>query len=321
MELYNDDCFNVFPKINKASIDLFVLDLPYNQTACNWDTPIDLNQMWVDIKRIMKPSAIIVFFCTTKFGNSLINSNPKWFRYDIVWEKSRKVGYLSANKMPLRQHEMIYIFSGAEVDDIDLIRNKELREYAQKVFDYIDKPGSIINKELGHQKADHFSRFKSTQFRLPIETTYDELIENYAINEMQGFKTYEEMKNLEQRSTYNPQKTEGKAYKSKDRINKKADLYHKREYKMTATKDTTHRYPSSILKFNNPAKSIHSTQKPTDLLEWIIKTYSNEGETIMDFTMGSGSTGEACKNTNRKFIGIERDEEIFNIAKERLHNL
>jgi site-specific DNA-methyltransferase (adenine-specific) len=317
MELYNEDCFNVFPKINEKSIDLFVLDLPYNQTACKWDSPIDLNQMWIDIKRIMNPSAIIVFFCTTKFGNALINSNPKWFRYDLVWEKSRKVGFLSANKMPLRQHEMIYIFCGAEVDDIDLIRNKELREYAQKVFDYIGKTRAIISKELGHNKAHHFYGHKSCQFELPIKKTYDELIENYAINEMPGFKTYEEMKDLEERSTYNPQKTEGKAYKSKEYIHK-PDVYHKSEWIMAATKDTTHRHPTSILKFNNPVKSIHSTQKPTDLLEWIIKTYSNEGETVMDFTMGSGSTGEACKNTNRKFIGIEKDADIFNVARDRL---
>ena len=110
MELYNDDCFNVFPFIDDKTIDLFVLDLPYGQTACKWDTCIDLEEMWTEIKRIMKPNAVILFYCTTKFGYKLIQSNEKWFRYDLIWKKSRKVGFLSANKMPLRQHENVYVF-------------------------------------------------------------------------------------------------------------------------------------------------------------------------------------------------------------------
>ena len=68
-------------------------------------------------------------------------------------------------------------------------------------------------------------------------------------------------------------------------------------------------------------KPIHPCQKPVDLLEYLIKTYTNEGELVLDFTMGSGSTGVACLNTNRKFIGIELDEKYFNIAKQRLENL
>ena len=110
MDLYNDDCFNIFPKIKDKSINLFLLDLPYGQTACKWDSVIDLDKMWVEVKRMMKPDGIIVFFCTAKFGNTIINSNPKWFKYDLIWKKSRKVGFLSANKMPLRQHENIYVF-------------------------------------------------------------------------------------------------------------------------------------------------------------------------------------------------------------------
>jgi site-specific DNA-methyltransferase (adenine-specific) len=186
--------------------------------------------MWIEIKRIMKPNTIIVFLCNTKFGYALINSNPKWFRYDLVWEKSRKVGFLSANKMPLRKHENIYIFK----------------------------------KEQG---------------------------------------------------TYNPQKTEGKPYKNGE------DKNSNNVYGITKEKGTlikTDRHPTSILKFNNPTKSIHKTQKPVELIEWLIRSYSNEGDLVMDFTMGSGTTGVACKNTNRNFIGIERDTEIFELAKNRL---
>jgi len=66
--------------------------------------------MWKEIKRTMKKESVIVFFCTTKFGYKLIQSNEKWFRYDLVWKKSRKVGFLSANKRPMRQDEMMYVF-------------------------------------------------------------------------------------------------------------------------------------------------------------------------------------------------------------------
>ena len=78
-------------------------------------------------------------------------------------------------------------------------------------------------------------------------------------------------------------------------------------------------YPNSILEFDyDYKKQVHPTQKPTDLLEYLIKTYTNENETVLDFTMGSGSTGVACVNTNREFIGMELDEKYFNIAKERI---
>ena len=78
------------------------------------------------------------------------------------------------------------------------------------------------------------------------------------------------------------------------------------------------KFPTNIIEISKVSKPIHPTQKPTDLLEYLIKTYTNENETVLDFTMGSGSTGVACMNTNRKFIGIELDENYFNIAKERI---
>jgi len=76
--------------------------------------------------------------------------------------------------------------------------------------------------------------------------------------------------------------------------------------------------PKTILRFNNAQKTVHPTQKPVALMEYLIKTYTNEGETVLDFTMGSGTTGVACANTNRNFIGIERDEKYFEIAQKRI---
>ena len=82
----------------------------------------------------------------------------------------------------------------------------------------------------------------------------------------------------------------------------------------------THRYPTNIIKIDRVEKPMHPTQKPVNLLEYLIKTYTKEGETVLDNCMGSGSTGVACINTNRNFIGIELDENYFNIAKERIEN-
>ena len=480
MELYNDDCFNVFPKIGDKTIDLFVLDLPYANfkfgkcTACKWDLPIDLDKMWIEIKRIMKPNAVIVFFCNTKFGYALIDSNPKWFKYDLIWKKSRKVGFLSANKQPLKQHENIYIFndkpithsknedqeystynpqktegkpykvkggkskkvdgslsrgheviskeyknkgdrhptsilpdieveehenlyvfndkkatynpqkterdkdykhsgkrSGNEIydkdmikckkeykkedgkhptsilpdikveehenlyvfdninnDDLELTRNLELRAYAEKVFKFIGKSRKQIDKDLKSEAIARFIGFKNTQFALPILKTYNELIEKYKINEMEGFIEYDILKDCwekEPSSSYNPQMTEGKPYETKG--NGKCELYNK---KRIGNKNKGDRHPTSILpddlestilQYNNPHKTIHRTQKPEKLLEWLIKTYSNEEDTVMDFCMGSGTAAVACKNTNRKFIGVEMDKEIYDLASNRINNV
>ena len=124
----------------------------------------------------------------------------------------------------------------------------------------------------------------------------------------------------EKQGTYNPQKTEGKRYIDKRNYADKAGYYRK-EGKLYTHKPQDNKglnHPTTIVKFNNPKKSLHRTQKPVALCEWLIKSYSNEGDLVLDFTMGSGSTGVACKNTKRKFIGIEKDKEIFKIASERL---
>jgi len=79
-------------------------------------------------------------------------------------------------------------------------------------------------------------------------------------------------------------------------------------------------YPNSLLEFKSD-NGLHPTQKPVKLMEYLIATYTNEGETVLDFAMGSGTTGVACKNLNRQFIGIEKDSEYFNIAKERIESI
>ena len=111
--LLHGDCLEEMKGLDDNSIDLIFCDLPYNQTSCKWDQAVlDLDKFWIEVMRIKKLNTPIFFTTTTKFGVSLINSAPKkcYFRYDIVWVKSAPAGFLSAKKMPMRKHEMIYVF-------------------------------------------------------------------------------------------------------------------------------------------------------------------------------------------------------------------
>ena len=233
----NRDCFDEFKHIEPDTIDLVVVDLPYGQTHCQWDVKIDLGEMWKQLKRICTKRCVYVFFTTTKYGVEIINSNKKWFKYDIVWKKSKLLGWLGTKYAPLRSHEMIYVFAKGP-------------------------------------------------------------------------------------TTYNPQKTPGKPWKTKEGKYKDniKDIYGF-DGNIAKENKTGDRQPISIIQFNNPIKSLHRTQKPTDLCEWLIKTYSNENDTVLDFCMGSGSTIEACINTNRQYIGIEMNKENYDIADKRLKEI
>lgn len=138
-------------------------------------------------------------------------------------------------------------------------------------------------------------------------------------------KYYEEICifNKSTKATYNPI--------MKERVGKGKDCYNYNHYcgtnnhiqldKIKRKYDVNYVQPSDVLHFNvvpNRVNKLHPTQKPVELLEWLVKTYSNEGDTVLDNCMGSGSTGEACINTNRNFIGIEIDKNYFEIAKSRL---
>ena len=119
------------------------------------------------------------------------------------------------------------------------------------------------------------------------------------------------------RMTYNPQ---GLSEVDKTVAGKKANEHRPNRKDQKPYKQTKTGYPNQMLEFPKDSSPIHPTQKPVALMEYLIKTYTNEGETVLDFTMGSGTTGVACKNLNRDFIGIELDEEYFKIAEERIAN-
>lgn len=119
--------------------------------------------------------------------------------------------------------------------------------------------------------------------------------------------------------TYNPQMQKGEPYK-RDACKRKETIMNRVTHKTEINNKGT-RYPRSVIKVNFHNRGLmHPTQKPTELLEFLIRSFTNEGDTVLDNAMGSGSTGVACLNTNRKFIGIELDEKYFKIAKNRIEN-
>ena len=321
IELIQGNCLTESDKIESGSVDLILTDLPYgtvkgakldgwNGTKTDWDNVIDTNEIYKIANRILRKNGKMVLFCQEPFTTELINKAiPNIpFSYRMIWEKDHYANALIAKKAPVNYYEDILVFS--KTHDHEGLH--PLRPYFKKVMDFIGLNLKQINTKLGHRKAehtfyvtpkqaiikevggkaDHVTRIGSSQFSLCTEKTYKELIEAFGIDKMDGFKMYEELEVINARfnSTFNSTFNlwEGKKYKS------------------------------NILKYKKDYDGYHPTQKPVLLLEDLIKTFSNEGDLVVDLTMGSGSTGIACMNTNRNFIGIELDENYFNISKKRV---
>jgi DNA modification methylase len=241
--MINGDCFDEMKKLSNASVDFLFCDLPYNgvdnktsEVACGWNKPIDLLELWVEINRITKDTTPCFFTCSTRFGCALINSNPKNFRYDLVWIKSKPSGFLNAKKMPMKKHEMIYVFY------------RKLPMY--NITSHTQKSPSVNEKVI-----------------------YNELLTADGI--------YQDVKRSNLRLGYEPP------------------------------------LPTSILEIKGD-RGKHQTQKPVELIAWLLKYYSKEGDLVLDPTSGSFTTAIACIDMNRKFIGYEKDKLIFDKGMARV---
>ena len=304
VQLYNNDCIAQMALLKDASIDLLFCDLPYGETSCKWDCKIDLTLFWKEVNRICKINCPMFFTTTTRFGVELINSNPKNFRYDLVWVKSASVGFLNAKKMPMRKHEMIYVFYRK-------LPLYDLTSHSHKFLGHINtiKPNCYNECEpYDHIKYDP---------HLPNSVIKEELcIYDISKNCYGGGK--------EGRIKISKKKEDHSIKYDPPLPNSviKTNLYSNNEEERTLYRNEAGLYepplPNSILEIKSQ-KGKHSTQKPTALIEWILKYYSKEGDTVLDPTMGSGSTGLACKTMKRNFIGIEKDEAIYKGATERLN--
>lgn len=238
IQLFNADCFDIFPQIKDKSIDLVLCDLPYGTTQCKWDSVLDLSKLWEQYERIIKNNGAIVLTAQTPFDKVLGASNLKLLKYEWIWEKQKATRFLDCRKRPLQAHENVLVFA----------KNQPL---------------------------------------------------------------------------YNPQMTQGEPYdKGFRRTNAdktQAEIYGTFKGARIINK-TGLRFPRTVQKFNTAEGDgkFHPTQKPISLMEFIVKTYTNEGDLVLDNTFGSGTTAVACRNTNRRFVGMEKEKKYFDIAVQRL---
>jgi len=431
MDLKHGDCLEVMKELETDSVDLMFADLPYGQTSCKWDCLIDLELFWEEVNRVCKPDAPMVFTCTVKFGNTLINSNPKNFRYDLIWVKSASCGFLNAKKMPMKKHEMIYVFYNklskvytenialhhkhkflketnnviketnhenvikedtgvynecdhssskklvrdtkkyknesvlyGEIDRPDFMRKKNESMYDPPLPNSVIKEDTFIrgkkNKTTNNDVYNSDERFNngklyhhSRKLQKGDESIYEPPLPNSVIKEENVVDEDYENRVIKSRNTIKKEETYGKEYLDK-KIN-----FRKYNKKLGGKGEESHLYepplPNSVIKEENvinydtlygnvdiiepktrkngesrwspplpnsilemkSEKGKHATQKPIALMEWILKYYSREGGVVLDPTMGSGSMGVACRNKNRSFIGIEKDEAIYAVALER----
>ena len=286
--LLHGDCLEEMKGLDDDSIDLIFCDLPYGQTNCKWDCCIDLDKFWIEVMRIKKLHTPIFMTTTTKFGVSLINSAPKkcHFRYDIVWVKSAAAGFLSAKKMPMRKHEMVYVFyEKLPFYDLSSHTHKFLKE--EKILRTDGGCDALYGKETGKVMIkDKDGKIRNT------EPLYDPPLPVSVVKEETGGATMDTLYG---------------EIKIKELDKPRTDR--------TSAYDPP--LPNSMLEIKS-SRGKHSTEKPVALMEWVLKYYSKEGDVILDPTMGSGSTGVACKNMNRNFIGIEMDAEIYEGAVNRI---
>jgi len=241
-KIYNCCCIEGMKKISDNTIDLICTDLPYGLTECKWDIVINLDELWKQYKRILKPFGSIILFGQQPFTSRLVASNYEMFKYSLVWQKSKPGGFAQAPYKVLCEHEDILIFS-----------NGKTAENAKNKMIY-NPQGTIPCNKIMKGKTG------STEHR-------------------------------------------GKRKTQDDYV------------------QTTSNYPRSILKFNNVGKTQHPTQKPIDLVKYLINTFSNEGNIVLDSCMGSGTTAVACIETKRHYIGFEIEKKYFDICNQRINDM
>ena len=306
---YQGDCLEVMKGIEDKSIDMILADLPYGTTACKWDTIIPFEPLWEQYKRIIKDNGAIVLTASQPFTSALVMSNVNDYSHNWVWIKNKVTKFLSVKTQPLSKTEDILVFYQQYDDTFSDYR----RKYFKTLLGYIGKNKKQVVEELG-QGLDHCFRSDSRQFSIPTEKNYRLLTDKYNLKKYVQYVEYDIIKDIPR--TYNPQgikrfevkkMNNGKKKKENDVYNFECDKY---EQEFT-------NYPTNVLEFNTDI-GLHPTQKPVALFEYLIKTYTNEGDLVLDNCAGSGTTGVACKNTNRNFILIEQDEKYCDIIKERV---
>lgn len=262
--IYNEDCLEGMKRIPDGSVDAIICDLPYGvlnrrNPHAKWDCVIPFEPLWEQYTRVTKDNAAIVLFCQGMFTAQLMMSQPKLWRYNLVWNKQRVTGFLNANRMPMRCHEDIAIFY------------KSLPVYNPQM--QILKAGQKPNHPQGEGK--HTDRNQC----------------------------YGHVKRI-----YSASK-------------KHVEIVHRHRNSVEPIPQEL-KFPRSIIevKREHENKMIHPTQKPVELIRYLIRTYTNMGGVVLDNCMGSGTTAIAAIREKRHFIGFERDKEYFDKAVRRINS-
>jgi site-specific DNA-methyltransferase (adenine-specific) len=303
------DCLIESDKIKDGSVDLILTDLPYgimqpnhNGTAykkmykdkLKWDYSIEPSKIFDIANRILRKNGKLLLFSQEPYTSKLITQQiPNIpFNYKMIWDKKTFGSHLKCNNAPLGFFEEIVVFKKQECYEA----KHPLRDILEK---YVVKYGEpfIINlfKLEGRYSSDLSARVHASH-KFGFNTAkrfdlFDKKMFDYLSKHIDFIESYDELKNIH--------------------------LEYQEKYKSTFNLLYGNKFKSNILEFKKDNTKFHPTQKPILLLEDLIKTFSNENNLVVDLTMGSGSTGVACKNTNRNFIGIEKDENYYNVALRR----
>ena len=297
IELWRGDCLELMKNIPDGSVDLVLTDPPYGtmkgiDDKYDWDVVIPTDKMFAELSRVLRPNGKAILFAQEPYTSTLVKSAiPSLpFLYRAMWYKNTAGNILGAKSAMVNRFEDICIFS-------KIVREETETHPLRPVFEKELKKSGKTKREaialLGSTASHYFT--SGIQFRLPTEENFKLLKEN-------GFISID----FEYCRKINDDFLQQRYSKIKEETPSIFNLWQGGKSK------------SNVLEYKKDNDGYHPTQKPVALLEDLIQTYSNEGNTVLDFTMGSGSTGVACVNTNRHFIGIELDEGYFNIAKKRI---
>jgi len=305
-EILLGDCLELMKDIPNGSIDMILCDLPYGTTSCKWDTIIPFDKLWEQYKRIIKDKGVIVLFGSEPFSSLLRTSNLDWYKYDWIWEKNNAGNFQLVNYQPLKIHETISVFynetPNMEFADI-MIENMKRLSLKQIDVSKLElsrtggMTGWVTNKMNGSQ--------------LPTEQQWGKICNLFGIE-----NKYNEILSTVKKITYNLELDDTELVLSNK--GKAGTLGHlSSESKREAYIQDKTGYPKSILRYNRE-NGLHPTQKPVALFEYLIKTYSNEGDLILDNCAGSGTTAIACLNTNRQFIVMEKEQKYYDMILKRV---
>ena len=288
--------------IPDGSVDAVICDLPYGTmkgaqldgwdgVKTDWDEIIPTDQLFEQYERVLRMNGVAILFSQEPYTNHLRGYQYKntsfGFGYPLMWRKNHFANALIAKNAPVSYFEDISVF----FKRFDTSGHHPLRDYFSAVMSYIGATSAKqINERLGHQKADHTFRNGSTQFALCTAETYQEIIDKFHIDQMEGFKSYDELVAMDAR------------------------------FKRTFNLPDGQGFKSNVFEYAKDNDGLHPTQKPVSLIRDIVLTYTNEGDTVLDNCMGSGTTAIACIKEKRHFIGFETNAEYYNKALQRINN-